>query len=164
MKFCREIGRWDTDPTPNPTWTWRKWPPRLPAVTLDLCSGPWNRAHIFLHLSLIGLKKGNTNWEDLGPWRRKEMSILGDSNSLSRVGFSCFPAVCIWHETHSQTSKILLLHRASCLEGCKPRLSIQTIKLILWPFLLTYSSPRSSMRNKEGQPAGLWSGRWSHDN
>uniref|UniRef100_A0AAA9SRY6 Serine palmitoyltransferase long chain base subunit 3 n=1 Tax=Bos taurus TaxID=9913 RepID=A0AAA9SRY6_BOVIN len=42
--------------------------------------------------------------------------------------------------------------RASCLEGCKPRLSIQTIKLILWPFLLTYSSPRSSMRNKEGQP------------
>lgn len=103
VKFYREIGRWDTDPTPNPTWTWRKWPPRLPAVTLDLCSGPWNRAHIFLHLSLIGLKKGNTNWEDLGLWRRKEISPLGDSNSLSRVEFSCFPPVYIWHETHSRT-------------------------------------------------------------
>lgn len=66
MKFHHEIGRWGTDPASDPTWTWRKWHQRLPAVTLDLCSGPWNGEHIFLHLSLIGLKK-RSDW--LGRFR-----------------------------------------------------------------------------------------------
>lgn len=66
VKVYHEIGRWGTDPAPNPMWTWRKWHQPLPAVTYNLCSGLWNRTRIFLHLSLIGLKTRVSKCKDLG--------------------------------------------------------------------------------------------------
>lgn len=83
LSFCsfvevyHETGRWGTDPAPNPVRNWRKWHQPLPAVTCNLCSGLWHRAHIFLHLSLIGLKTRVSKCEDLGRQDRERREYPG---------------------------------------------------------------------------------------
>lgn len=72
-----KTGRWGTDPAPNPVRNWRKWHQPLPAVTCNLCSGLWHRAHIFLHLSLIGLKTRVSKCEDLGRQDRERREYPG---------------------------------------------------------------------------------------
>lgn len=93
----------------------------------------------------------NTNWEDLGLWRQRwEISPLRDSTT-SRSGIfllsSCLLDMRLLHEL----LRYCFSTGQAVWRGCKPRFSIQTIKLILGRSCqLTFT--RSSMRNKEGQP------------
>lgn len=144
MKLYHEISRWSIDPASNPTWTWRKWHQSLPAVTLDLCSGPWNRAHIFLHLSLIGLKKDK--W--LGRFRvlsgeRKECTGWQKFSLKSGIfSLSC----CLyltWDTVTNYSHKMLLFLSVSCLEAAN--YTICTIELTLQIFLLIYFFTRNSV-------------------
>ena len=168
MNFYHEIGRWGVDLASNPTWTWRKWYPCLPAVTLDLCSGSWNRAHIFLHLSLIGLKMGVTKLGRFSVGEGEREDYTGWQQFALQSNFLTFLLLVF----DMRSIHKLPLYAVAFLQCCvgaenypNPSTSSSSSGVVLTNILFSRNSVSSSKEEEAGKTKKeLWLGQRNSNN